>query len=195
MKTESGILLGFLCGGVVGAGSVYIFLRKKYQKQAQDEIEAVRDYYRNKPSGVVLREVGPIQKLTQNQMDQAIENLGALSEDRLQEILSKYNPTEAVTQFDPEAGAPFVISPEEFGEIEEYAKISLTYFEDGVLTDDGCDPIDEIDETVGADFMTHFGEYEDDSVFVRNPVRKCDYEILLDRRRYKDILKTKPPDF
>ena len=29
--------------------------------------------------------------------------------------------------------------------------------------------------------------YEDDSVFVRNDVMKCDYEILLDHRNYKDV--------
>ena len=43
------------------------------------------------------------------------------------------------------------------------------------------------DEIVGLDSLTHFGEYEDDSVFVRNDVMKCDYEILLDHRNYKDV--------
>ena len=52
----------------------------------------------------------------------------------------------------------------------------------------------DIAETVGNDFQTHFGEYEDDSVFIRNPARKCDYEILLDYRKYADILKLKPPE-
>ena len=31
---------------------------------------------------------------------------------------------------------PYVISPEEFGEVEEYEKISLTYYADEVLADE-----------------------------------------------------------
>ncbi len=50
------------------------------------------------------------------------------------------------------------------------------------------DIVDDIEETVGIDSLTHFGEYEDDSVFVRNDERKCDYEILLDHRDYEDCV-------
>ena len=54
------------------------------------------------------------------------------------------------------------------------------------------DIVDDIEETVGIDSLTHFGEYEDGSVFVRNDERKCDYEILLDHRNYEDVIKKKP---
>ena len=40
------------------------------------------------------------------------------------------------------------------------------------------------DDVVGMESLTHFGEYEDDSVFVRNDRLKCDYEILMDERTY-----------
>ena len=32
-----------------------------------------------------------------------------------------------------------------------------------------------------------FGEYEEDSVFVRDDERKIDYEILADTRNYHDL--------
>ena len=48
-----------------------------------------------------------------------------------------------------------------------------------------------IEETVG-DALEHFGEYEDDSVFVRNEENMCDYEILLDQRTYSDVIKQRP---
>lgn len=35
----------------------------------------------------------------------------------------------------------------------------------------------------------HFGEYEEDAVFVRNDAKKCDYEILKDLRRFCDVLE------
>jgi len=85
-----------------------------------------------------------------------------------------------------------VISPDSFGEMDDYNRISLTYYADGVLADEDDEVVDDVDATVGSDALNHFGEYEDDSVFVRNDSRKCDYEILLDTRNYADVVKKKP---
>ena len=49
-----------------------------------------------------------------------------------------------------------------------------------------------MDNVVGLESLTHFGEFEDDSVFVRNDRLKCDYEILLDQRTYSDVMKQRP---
>ena len=87
---------------------------------------------------------------------------------------------------------PYVIQPSDFGEFDDYEKISLTYTADGVLLDDMNEIVDDIEETVGEDSLEHFGEYEDDSVYVRNDAKKCDYEILLDQRNYQEIFETHP---
>ena len=87
---------------------------------------------------------------------------------------------------------PYVISPEEFGEKEDYETISLTYYADGVLTDDNDEKMEDYEETIGKDSLDHFGEYEDDSVFVRNDKLRCDFEILSDLRTYSEVLKLKP---
>ena len=83
---------------------------------------------------------------------------------------------------------PYVIYPEEFGAISDHETISLTYYADGTLTDDDNVKIDDIEGTVGLDSLTHFHEYEDDSVFVRNERLKCDYEILFDMREYSKAM-------
>lgn len=82
---------------------------------------------------------------------------------------------------------PYVIPPDEF-DMMDYDTSSLTYYADGVLADECNNKIDDIDEIVGLESLEHFGEYEDDSVFVRNDKLKIDYEILLDVRRYEDAL-------
>lgn len=87
---------------------------------------------------------------------------------------------------------PYVISPDEFGENEDYDTISLTYYADQVLVDDGGDKIEDVDDVVGMESLTHFGEYEDDSVFVRNDRLRCDYEILMDERTYSEAQKERP---
>ena len=85
-----------------------------------------------------------------------------------------------------------MIPPEQFGDDEEYEQISLTYYADGVLADENDEVIEDVEDAVGIDPLNHFGEYEDDSVFVRNDARKCDYEILLDQRTYSEVVEDMP---
>ena len=81
--------------------------------------------------------------------------------------------------------APYVISPDECGEEIGYAISELTYFiNDDILVDDFGEIVEYPDELVGCDFMKHFGEYEEDSVFVRNETLMCDFEILKDIGTY-----------
>lgn len=88
---------------------------------------------------------------------------------------------------------PYVIPPEEFGEDPDYDTTSLTYFNDGVVADDYDNELSReyVDEIIGLDSLDHFGEYEDDSVFVKNEIRQEYFEILADERNYADL--EKPP--
>lgn len=69
---------------------------------------------------------------------------------------------------------------------------SLTYFADGVLADECGEIVDDVEEIIG-DGLDHFGEYEDDSVFVRSDAKRCDYEILKDLRDFSDFKKKNFP--
>ena len=89
---------------------------------------------------------------------------------------------------------PYVIFPEEFGLLPEYETIGLIYYEDGVLVDDDNHQIDDVENTVGRSSLNRFGEYEEDTVYVRNERRKVDYEICRDVRTYEEVLETLPFD-
>lgn len=82
---------------------------------------------------------------------------------------------------------PYIIEPDQYGEIEEYDMASLTYYADGVLADDVDERIEDVDSIVGTESLTHFGDYEPDAVFVRNEERKTDYEILRVNENYSDV--------
>ena len=70
--------------------------------------------------------------------------------------------------------------------LEKYGTI---YHVIDLRTDRLCDVIEDIDRVVGKDSLTHFGEYEDDSVYVRNDRLKCEYEILLRVGKFEDRLE------
>jgi hypothetical protein len=88
--------------------------------------------------------------------------------------------------------APYVISPDEFAERKDYDTVSLTYYKDKVLTYENDEIVKDVDGLIGRDSLNHFGEYEDDSVFVRDDELKRDYEILLDQRNFTDVVSRHP---
>ncbi len=91
-----------------------------------------------------------------------------------------------------EDGKPYIITPEEFGDKDDYDMISLTYYIDGTLADDNDEPVEDIESEISMESLNHFGEYEDDSIFVRNDELKVDYEVILDQRNYADVIQAKP---
>lgn len=82
---------------------------------------------------------------------------------------------------------PYVIPPNDFGNIDEYDTDTLVYYADNILADDDGELIEDVESTVGFDALASFGKYgEDDAVYVRNEQLKCDYEILLDKKRFME---------
>lgn len=157
-KTFVVFVAGFACGVIVAEK----YFSRTYKRIADEEIEAVRRRY----SGYIEAEEGEVVLDKREQRNEYAEKISreGYSEDVYEKI-----------------ERPYVISPEEFGEYEDYQRITLTYYEqDDVICDEYDEPLDDADDIVGLDSVNHYGEYEDDTVFVRNDRRKTDYEILLD---------------
>lgn len=181
--------LAFAVGAAVGSAATWQFAKKRYEKIAQEEIDSVKEFYGKKPI--------PHEAVVDNGAKQAAEQAKEKPDIfQYTAMLQKsgYTGDSSADQGEEmsKQDVPYVISPEQFGEIDDYAKISLTYFLDGVLVDDDYELVEDVDKVIGLTSLNHFGEYEDDSVFVRNDRLKCDYEILLDQRNYQDVLKTMP---
>jgi hypothetical protein len=173
--------LVFVGGAAIGVVASWKFFEEKYKKIAQEEIDSVKETWAKKYSNADTKE--PEEEVFDPVAE--LEAARAVTAE-YEEVASVYNTMEGGLKSVDE-GTIFIIEPEEFGEIDDYETISLTYYSDGVLTDDNNEPLDDIDEIIGEESLEHFGEYEDDSVFVRNTKRKCDYEILMDYRLYENV--------
>lgn len=178
-------VLAFATGAAIGSVVTWKLLKHKYEQWAQNEIDSVMDYC----YGEKKNHADP-----EPEQEQAEENASLTKEEQAQ--YEKYtreygSPATASTEGTYESDWPRVISPDEFGEKPEYETEELTLYADGVLTDEWDNVIDEdeIDDTIGKDSLNHFGEYEDDSVFVRNDGLKTDYQILKDVRNFSDVPK------
>ena len=102
---------------------------------------------------------------------------------------------ETEEQMEQKKMLPYIISPDIFGdrEDEDYEMITLKYYEgDDVITDEDDNVLEGVTSIIGDDVIQHFGEYEDDTVFIRNDILKCDYEVLRIDESYSDVLDRKP---
>lgn len=192
---------GLLFGGLTGFTSAKLLLKEKYRQESDEAIASVKETYRKVVSELESKESPTNAEKAQEErrVKPIVLSTTRVNADRTRDKgdISKYMYYTRMYGGDKKDLAethPRVIPPEEFGEKEGYEQISLTWYADEVLADlDDHRLTDvEIEQKVGREAMTHFGEYENDSVFVRNDELKCDYEILMDHRKYADVLEDKP---
>lgn len=175
----------FTVGAAIGSAVTWKLVKTKYEQLAQEEIDSVKQIFHQ-------------HRMPVNSVYGAHPEAKTESNVKKSDTITEYkNYASNYTSENEEKGEPeimdrpYVISPEEFGE-GDYETISLTFYADKVLTDETGDIVEDVDNLVGLDSLTHFGEYEDDSVFVRNDATNTDYEILLDTRNYMDVFDVPP---
>lgn len=191
MKTTLSNIIIFAAGAAIGSVVTWKLVKTKYEQIANDEIQEVREFYARK-----------VDELTHTQPEELAEaeteektTFHTQPKPELKEYANQINNlgySDVTEEEVNNMGKPYVIMPEEYGELDEYETVSLVYYADGYLTDEQDIVIEDVDDVVGIDSLTHFGEYEDDSVFVRNDSVMTDYEILLDERNYEDVKNRNP---
>ena len=189
-------LLCFVAGAAIGSVVTWKLIEKKYKDLADEEIESVIETFKNRKPRITKDNVKETVEKVINKYKEpkeivedivtterySIENEEEIDED------DESNYTVNVDN-DVEVVTPYVITPEQFGEYNEYGTKTLTYYADNVLTDEIDNPItsEEMVTMIGPDALDHFGEYEDDSVYIRDEINEMDYEILKSEKKFSEI--------
>ena len=193
-------LLFFVAGAAIGSIATWKLIEKKYKDLADEEIESVIETFKNRKPRITKDEVKETVEKVINKWKEpketvedivtsegySIENEEEIDEDdESNYIVNVDNDNDN----DIEVITPYVITPEQFGEYNEYGTKTLTYYSDNVLTDEVDNPItsDEMVTMIGPDALDHFGEYEDDSVYIRDETNEMDYEILKSEKKFSEI--------
>ena len=185
---KSALLL--LAGATIGSGVTYVIVKDKFKTYADEEIASVKETYKRKNETPQKDTKEDAIKFDENKdveaHDTVINTYGKLasgytSSNKRAEVMKEEKTMK-------EKSNVYVISPEVFGD-GTYETETLIYYVDGILAYDSSDEkIDDINKIVGEHSLTTFGEYEDDSVFVRNDDLQIDFEILKDYRRYSEVI-------
>lgn len=153
--------IGLVMGAAAGAFATYYIMKDEY-------VEIPIDISDDEPDEIKE----PVEQ--EEAKDEKVDG-----EERYRELLREAGYTKETFSSD----MPYPISPQDFYMDEDYMKVSLTYYsDDGTLTDDLGDPLDEM-EAVGAlgrNWRSLLDGCPIDEYYIRNDERECDYEILKD---------------
>lgn len=191
----------FILGAAVGSAATWYLVKKKYEQLAQEEIDSVKEQFTYKKNSedtsTSEKDLNDIQETAKRATEKP--SIADYAKE-----LSKTGYTNYATISDAddeddsiEARAnkkPYLVSPEEFGEREEdgYHVISWTYYADHILADENDELVEDIEGSIGFESLNHFGDYEDDALFVRNDRLKADFEVLISAKTYEEVLQQKP---
>ena len=193
MSTNKGLLNKFIifaAGATIGSVVTWKLLETKFEQKVQEETELTKEYYSKKDAETVVEKDIPE---PEEAPDEYYEEKPMTEKEEYNKLVGQLNYTnysntnkkEEKKEVD-EVEKPYVIPPEEFGDFDEYEQEELTYYTDGIVADDFGNIIDDIDGTIGEDFADHYGEYEEDSVYIRNDAKMTEYAVLRDYRRYSE---------
>ena len=189
-STLSKVLI-FVGGAATGAVVTWRLLKPYYDKIVNEELVSIREAY--------ARKYG--EQTTEEPPTDEPEEIADLSEDGKQYVETivtegymKYSDIKQMTKDIRDLNQPYVIAPEEFGDMGDYDIEYLTYYADGTLANEMDEPIIDVEDVVGANALNHFGTdtSEPELVFVRNDELRKDFEISLDSRKYSDVVNNGP---
>lgn len=164
-------LIAFSLGVAVGSVVTWKLIEKKYKDIADEEIKDVTEHFKAKTEeakGKVEYE----------------ENVAIYSSPEVSYIYPapKERLEENNTCFNDHAK---IISPESYGE-DGYETKSYTYYANNILIDLETKKEVKNPKEILGNALEHFGDYgEDDSVYVRDDKKKCDYEVLKSENNYE----------
>ena len=189
MKNTLTSMFIFAAGASIGSFVTWKLLKTKYDQLIQEEIESVKEAF-SKAATDAEEKSEPEMLTEQEEFKETHKEYCEIVAE------SGYTNGEKGGSELMEGIKPYVIPPEDYGEIEDYEQVTFNYYADGVLAmeyvdKDGnlaYDVIDDVENSVGKDSLTRFGEYEPDSVHVRNDRLECDYEILKDYRNFSELV-------
>lgn len=189
-------LLCFVTGAAIGSVVTWKLIEKKYKDLADEEIESVIETFKNRKPRITKDEVKEtVEKVINKYKEpkETVEDIVTAEGYSIEDEEETDEDDDSNYTVDVDTGVevivPYVITPEQFGEYSEYGTKTLTYYADNVLTDEIDNPItsEEMETMIGPDALDHFGEYEDDSVYIRDEMNEMDYEILKSEKTFSEI--------
>lgn len=191
----------FIFGAAAGSALTWFLVKDHYEQKADEEIASVKEVFsKRKEEKEKIKEIASaISRTDVNIIRKEITEMAAEASNKpsIMEFKSTLHENGYSEQEDmkkPVTEDDYVdihlISELEFGDDEEFDTISLTYYMDGVITDEDDEILEDVESRIGENISDYFGD--GDAVYIRNDTLRTYYEVLRDYRTYEDAVSGKP---
>lgn len=182
----------FVAGAALGGCTSYFYLKKIHEDKYDEDIQSVKEAFNKKYN----KEYNEVENASATvNVDSSNEDLKKnldISKFLYEDIVNNSGYVDYANVVDVDEDTiptkPFVVKPEDFGDIVEYEIVTLKYFSDGALIDEDNEVVEDVEFIVGLDALRMLDKYDTDSVYVRNDVKETYYEVIYDERRYDDLV-------
>lgn len=187
-------IVAFLGGAAVAGGASYIFYHEKFNKELDDAVIEVKNYYAKKYEETnhydsnTPREA----KKENSQVENTPDVTDSIAKSEINTASTPYSSKTSETPADPET-LPLhpeiqIISEDDYFDAVAEGKdiVEYLYYADHILADENSDVVENVEDTVGTDALAMFDDENIDEVHVYNARLKLYYEILRSLRDYKE---------
>lgn len=178
--------------GVAVGSSVTWFMAKKaineLTEEKNQEVKEVRDYYHDKLN-YFRNAIHGLNEASEERRKAMEERQSNRLKETYNDMVDNYGPENGKEEDTtvPDKNRPYIITPEEYEDCD-YNILMLTCYSDGVITYDDDEIVEDIEDYIGdIQPLDHFGEYEQDCVYVRNDDKELAIEITRDLNNYYDM--------
>lgn len=187
----------FAVGAAIGSAVTWKILTTKYEQRIQEEIETVKEAFIAMNNTFDSSDEDTSEEEEEEDASSEYHQVNWEELEDLDEELDEY--AELTNLYSSEKGGaekvevkkPYVIEPMEYDE-NGFRTMELTYYADRILEDEDHEIVTDVDELLGEGSLDTFGQYEEDSVFVRNEALRIDFQILRDPRTYEEATGNTP---
>lgn len=191
MNKAIGMAAAFIFGAAAGAAGAWYFCKTKYERIAQEEIESVKTVFSEKAKFDTSK--APVDHQDESEKEHVFTTSDLTKNKEFHNMYGYMTKTDnedvPKAQNDIPEPRPFIITPSEYGDQDDYELVALNYYRDHILVADvDNEIIEDVDDIIGFESLNHFGENEEDPdvIFVRNDKHMCDFEVHRDPRSYEE---------
>lgn len=172
--------LAFFAGLVIGSLVTWYYFKTNYEVISDDESTLLESEDINKDAE---------SNANSNENENKKVELKEYKEIIEQMDYSGYSKkTEEVQEEMINVNKPYLISFDEFGKMEDWNEVQVTYYADDFLVDEDDELITDAEDLFGYDCLKEFDDDDKpDAIYVRNESLETDYEIVYDANKYEDI--------
>lgn len=188
--------IAFVAGISVGILSTWQYFKIKEERRADEEIESVKALLKN---DIIKEKEEHLKTIEQaSEMNSIFQQDMKAYKEKLKEVdysgYSKQSADEDET-VEIKKKRPYLISEDEFGTYDDYDRVYVTYYDDGVLVDQDDEIIMDAEDQFGYECLKELDKEDGPAeIYVRNEANETEYNIVYDSQSYSDFYNSPDMD-